>query len=44
MVVWNARGIKEEQKKLEVVNVFKNGRFYLVGLCKTNMKGKKQIM
>jgi len=39
MVVWNASEINEEHKKLEVVNVSKIGRLYLLGLCVTKIKG-----
>ena len=36
---WNVRGINGEEKRKEVLDVFRNGRFDLLALTETKMTG-----
>ena len=41
--VWNVRGIGEDEKREEVVNVFKEGRFDMLALNETKLRGKGEF-
>ena len=41
--VWNVRGICNETKRVEVVHKFKKGKFDLLGLCETNLRGNEEF-
>lgn len=43
MGVWNVRGIGDGAKREEVVNVFKRGKFELLALNETKLKGKEEF-
>ena len=40
---WNVRGINNTTKREEVVDVFREGRFELLALTETKLKGKGEI-
>jgi len=44
VAVWNVRGICDEGKRMEVVDVFKRGKFDVLGLCETNLKGREDFV
>lgn len=43
-MVWNMRGVCEEEKRVQVVNVFEEGRLNLLALSKTNLKGNEEFI
>ena len=38
--IWNVGGINSEEKRLQVVQKFKEGHLGILGLCETKLKGK----
>ena len=43
MGTWNVRGINVEEKRREVMDVFRKGKFDLLAVTETKMKGKGEI-
>ena len=40
---WNVRGINDTTKQEEVVDIFKKGKFELLALTETKLKGKGEV-
>ena len=43
MGTWNVRGINVEEKRREVMDVFRKGKFDLLAVTETKMKGKGEV-
>ena len=41
---WNVRGINGTTKREEVVDVFREGKFELLALLETKLKGNREVL